>query len=229
MKVFAGLYDSFAISKSGILYIWGDNNLAELGNCDTTKPCAVEFPFAISTISPGYGFTTLLTKNGDVYNWGINSSGHLRDGTQKNHYAPQKISTLSQVQKLVSGIYHSLVLTKDGTVYSWGWNYYGQLGNGSIDNQFVPVQIPLPGKATDVATSGSTSYVKLEDGKVFAFGRNEELEIGSKYQEKVPTPVEVHYSDESLLFLPFKIKGRNPGYGKLEQEVRKGWQREMEM
>ena len=105
----------------------------------------------------------------------------------------------------------------------------GQIGNGSTDDQLVPVQVLLPGKATDIATAGWASYVKLEDGRVFAFGANYELEIGSQYQEFITTPVEVHYSDENLLYLPFTITGWNPGYGKLEQELRNGYQREMEL
>ena len=216
VKVFAGLYDSFAISKSGKFYIWGDNNLEELNNHNTTKPYPVQFSFAIRDISSEYKFTNILTYDGYIYNWGINNAGQMGDGTQKDHHVPQKIPTLSQIQKIVSGAAYSLALTKDGTVYSWGNNDYGQIGNGSTDDQLVPVQVLLPGKATDVATSGYTSYVKLEDGRVFAFGTNDDLEIGSKYQEEfTTTPVEVHYTDENLLYLPFKITGYSLGYGKI--------------
>src|SRR5207237_3957160 len=58
--------------------------------------------------------------NGQVQSWGWNMSGELGDGTLINRSSPVPVPTLSGVQAIAGGMYHTLALMNDGTVQAWG-------------------------------------------------------------------------------------------------------------
>ena len=129
----------------------------------------------------------------------------------------------------MSGGAHNLALDVSGSCYVWGNNLYHQCGIENQDVLYYPQKLSVSKKVVDIAAALDTSYLLYEDGTVAAFGSNRKQEIGSNYRENVPLPVEVQYTEKNFLYLPFQIKGYVPGYGTLERELRKGWQREMEL
>jgi hypothetical protein len=77
--------------------------------------------------------------SGDVRAWGDNFAGQLGDGTTAGS-ALRVQSSISGVEKVKGGRYHSLALKKDGTVWAWGRNADGQLGDGTTTDRITRVE-----------------------------------------------------------------------------------------
>lgn len=65
-----------ALSESGKVYVWGNNNFGQLGTgslLSLNKPELLEsLAFEnVSDISCGDNFSGAVTQNGDVYTWGF--------------------------------------------------------------------------------------------------------------------------------------------------------------
>ena len=73
-----------------------------------------------------------VSSDGDVYAWGLESSGQLGLGSARTRaHTPTKVEALSGkgVTQLSCGMYHTLALTAAGEVYSCGFG--GSLLNGA--------------------------------------------------------------------------------------------------
>lgn len=162
---------------------------------DITRLICMSPAFSIYTVCPGYDFTSILTKEGEVYAWGKNIQGQLGNGTREQCFFSQKISELSHIRKLVSGACYSLAITEGGTVVSWGSNSYTQLGIGDTGtSQTSPVTVVLPDKACGIASSGWRNfYVKLEDGRVFFWGGVDRLGKNLKTCNRKKSTIQMIY------------------------------------
>ena len=52
-----------------------------------------------------------------------------------------QLPTLSAIDQLACGIYHTLARDSSGKVWAWGYNSGGQVGNGGTSVQKVPVEV----------------------------------------------------------------------------------------
>ena len=147
-SIAVGSYHSFALTSAGRIFDWGYNGNGQLGDGTTgnrTSPADITSIFSltegetVSSIYAGYYHSFALTSAGNVYAWGINSSGQLGDGTSINSPLPKKITVGGvAVSSLAVGNDHSLALAPAGIVYAWGLNASGQLGDGTTDNRLSP-------------------------------------------------------------------------------------------
>ena len=93
----AGSQHSLALTSSGRVLAWGDNEFGQLGT-GTTKgsdvPVAVQLPAGVRVIavSAGGGFSLALTSSGDVLAWGHNEDGQLGDGTTLRSLTPVRVA-----------------------------------------------------------------------------------------------------------------------------------------
>jgi alpha-tubulin suppressor-like RCC1 family protein len=76
----------------------------------------------------GFWHSLALTKNGEVYAWGLISTGVSIE--QMTQSTPKKVDCFAgeRVVMISCGYKHSLALTESGRVFSWGENSHGQLG-----------------------------------------------------------------------------------------------------
>ena len=94
--VFGESEQSYAVTKEGDLYVWGRNWSGSLGDgTHIDRPLPVRLPLsqvASVTFSEYNGFSPfVLTKEGDLYNWGKNDLGQLGHGTIKEVSRPTKV------------------------------------------------------------------------------------------------------------------------------------------
>ena len=134
-----------ALKNDGTVWVWGQNNHGQLGdgtNETRTAPVKVSGLSNVIAIS-GSAFNSMALKSdGTVWAWGYNGSGLLGDGTTEDYKTiPVKVSGLSNVISIGSGIQHNLALKNDGTVRTWGNNFYGQLGNGVSGRVNKPIYV----------------------------------------------------------------------------------------
>jgi alpha-tubulin suppressor-like RCC1 family protein len=106
IAIAAGGYHSLALSSSGQLYAWGENNEGQLGNTTNNgsfnpnqTPAVVAMPAGAGTIvriAGGIDFTLALTSSGRLYGFGDNNAGQLgnttNNGTADPNPAPAPIT-----------------------------------------------------------------------------------------------------------------------------------------
>jgi len=142
----AGNNHSLALDSNGIVYVWGDNSLGQLGDGttnDSNAPKVISRLAAkvITLISTGQSSHSLaLASDGSLFAWGNNSNGQLGDGTVEGSSTVPVLVVRSgllsgkTITKLAAGGTHSLALATDGEVYSWG----SSLGAGLLADSAVP-------------------------------------------------------------------------------------------
>lgn len=186
---------------AGQLYICGtgESNKLGLGAGDTSDR---ETPTLVSAlegvpvvqVSCGRYHTAALSADGDVYAWGLESSGQLGLGSARTKApVPTKVEALSSigVKALSCGLYHTLALTEAGEVYSCGFggsflNGVGGLGTGERTQVETPVKLAAfggddseLGVAAAVVSAGGYHSVALDaEGGAWSWGRGEWGRLG---------------------------------------------------
>jgi len=126
-KLELGSKFSVALRADGTVWTWGSNTYGELGinsNQDyIDKPKQVQTLSNIENIGAGYYHAVALTKNKEVYTWGLNAQGQLGIGNTTNTKEPVKVEGLENIVKVDAYKYMTLALDKDGNVYVWGEGY----------------------------------------------------------------------------------------------------------
>jgi len=192
-QIEAGLYHSLAITSTGRVFAWGNNEYGQLGDGTTTQkstPMNITSLFGLATgetvtqIVAGSNHSFALTSTGRVFAWGHNEYGQLGDGTSANKSTPTETTTSfglasgETVTQIVAGFYHSLAITLNGRVFAWGYNNNGQLGDGTIASKYTPTNITagfglsVGETVTQIVAGAWHSLAITSNGRVFAWGGN---------------------------------------------------------
>ncbi len=198
---------SLALTATGQLYAFGENEFGQLGN-ETNNleyepnptPTPVTLPGAsgpVTQVAGDSGFSLAVTSTGQLYAFGNNWFGELGNSTNNGIYAyeanptptlvtlPGKIGSVIQA---AAGGGQSLVVTSSGQLYAFGENLWGQLGNETNDGPSAyeanptPTLVTLPGEVgpvTQVAAGLAFSLAVTESGQLYAFGENINGELGN--------------------------------------------------
>lgn len=124
---------SMALSESGKIYVWGNNNFGQLGTGSLNslnQPYLLDTAFneKIKDISCGDNFSGAITENGDVYTWGFGNEGQLGHGDKSDQLLPRKIQINQKITKISCGGSHAAMLTAQGKLFMMGRGREGQLG-----------------------------------------------------------------------------------------------------
>lgn len=162
---------------NGTAYCWGGiNTYGQLGYLNSDNPTPVRLSFPITSISISTYSTCALLTNRTVNCWGGNINGELGIGTFDStpHSIPVAVSSLSDVNRIISGKLHFCASTNSQGVQCWGSNGLKQLGDGTTTRRTSPVTaaIHLPSMATIVsmAGSGNSNLIAYSDGTVEKWG-----------------------------------------------------------
>lgn len=195
----AGCRHSLALTSTGEVLAWGENEEGELGIGTAAhfaaRPTPVVLPAGttIKAITAGGFHSLALTTTGQLLAWGGNGVGELGDGTTTQRNAPVSVSLPPgvTVRTIAAGFQHSLAVTSQGKLLAWGINDGGELGNGRTDDSSTPVPVKLPGGTTvrGLFAGCTHSLVLSATGTVFAWGANSDGQLGDGTMTGRLTPV----------------------------------------
>ncbi|MEN9574272.1 MAG: Hemolysin, plasmid [Verrucomicrobiota bacterium] len=206
IKVDAGFSWNAVLKADGTVWMWGVNNLGQMGQGATgspiTAPTQVPGLTDVVDIVAAGQHTLALKSDGTLWSWGNNSNGELGRGNVGTADAtPGQVTALgSSVAKLFPAVSVTHFVQKtDGTIWAWGAGYHGNFGNGQ--QGFGQLTVVTPFKVTalgtnEVLTIGAgqtTTFAVMNDGTVKGFGGNyngHELGLGSGSSAQT-TPVTV--------------------------------------
>ena len=181
-------------AKAPSLWLWGENNLGELGKNDiinTSSPVqTVSGGTNWKQIKSGYGSVAAIKTDGSLWFWGFNGSGKLGNNSRTNYSSPiQTISAGTNWKQVSTGngslANHTAAIKTDGTLWLWGTGTGGELGRGTLDARVAhssPVQTISAGTNwKQVATGTNLTGAIKTDGTLWmwGFGGNGELGRGA--------------------------------------------------
>lgn len=144
-----GGHHTCAITNTGTLKCWGENDDGQAGNAATTMDFV--FPYGVAELSSasvdvaaGGQHTCVLLDTDSVQCFGGNYWGELGDGTRTDATAPVTVLGLAAgtITSIDTGDHHSCALfSSTSMIKCWGYNGYGQLGDGSQTDSSTPVSV----------------------------------------------------------------------------------------
>ncbi|NRB37589.1 MAG: hypothetical protein HRU20_03870 [Pseudomonadales bacterium] len=165
----AGANQSFAITNTGQLYAWGNNEYGNLGDATTinrTVPVLIEAVENVQAIDTSYYHTLLVNSSGQLYGMGYGYSGALFSNDYYV-YTPMLL-TDETVQLFAAGDRSTFFANTNGESFALGNNSYGQLGNGTRESTSEPMALAwlLDGVISELGKEG------FEWGRIPPYWRN---------------------------------------------------------
>ena len=191
-QVTAGEMHTCALTNSGAVYCWGNNDYNQLGQAaasatDTMVATAVVgLPEAITKISAGFYHTCALGASGAVYCWGYNGTGANATGSVSDSSAPAEITNAPSIATDVeAGGYHTCLISDDEP-YCWGLANNLQissrestfLGRPSDPFMFAKTSIQKIMSSPDDALRISHTCAQLSNNNIVCTGDNTYGQLG---------------------------------------------------
>jgi len=190
-----GGYSAYGLDGDGGVWAWGSGSDGRLGNGTNTSssnPIRVEASSGtlppIKAIAAGLSTGYALDGDGQVWAWGLGSSGQLGNGITVNRQRAERVRALNGALPVFTAIasagYTGYALDIGGSIWAWGANLSGQVGDGTDGNLALnPVRVqaasgPLPPLAA-IAAGGVMGYSLDKDGVLWAWGRNNAGQLGN--------------------------------------------------
>lgn len=200
--VSCGRAHSMVVNEQGQVFAWGAGEGGQLGL--GTAEMAVRIPrlvkrlcdHRISQVMCGNQHCIALSRDGQLFTWGQNTSGQLGLGKgEPSKLSPHPLKSLAGIPlaKITAGGDHSFALSLSGAVFGWGKNKAGQLGLNDKQDRPVPCHIKFlrSQKVVHISCGDEHTAALTKDGGLFTFGDGSwgQLGHGSTNNELLPRRV----------------------------------------
>jgi alpha-tubulin suppressor-like RCC1 family protein len=192
-----------AIKTDGTLWIWGSNNVGQIGDNTITNRLTPVTTFAGGTnwkqVSSNLGTTGAVKTDGTLWMWGgaidfdyTGQLGNNLSGLSGNRRSTP-ITTFvggTNWKQISCGAYQTAAVKTDGTLWVWGTNGYGTLGDNTSTQRNTPVTTFAGGTNWKQVAAGDavTSGIKT-DGTLWTWGQNFFALLGNNSSSNSLTPV----------------------------------------
>uniref|UniRef100_A0A672KI28 Probable E3 ubiquitin-protein ligase HERC3 n=1 Tax=Sinocyclocheilus grahami TaxID=75366 RepID=A0A672KI28_SINGR len=197
--VSCGQAHSLAVNEQGQVFAWGAGEGGQLGL--GTAEEAVHVPrlikklceHRISQVMCGNQHCIALSKDGQLFVWGENSSGQLGLGKgEPSTLSPQTLKSLCGIPlaQISAGGDHSFALSLSGAVFGWGKNSAGQLGLNDEQDRAVPCHIKFlrSQKVVYISCGEEHTAALTKEGGLFTFGNGSRGQLGHDSTRNEPLP-----------------------------------------
>ncbi|XP_058241590.1 probable E3 ubiquitin-protein ligase HERC3 isoform X3 [Hemibagrus wyckioides] len=197
--VACGQAHSLALNEQGQVFAWGAGEWGQLGL--GTAEESVRVPrlikklceYRISQVMCGNQHCIALSKDGQLFTWGQNSSGQLGLGKgEPSSLSPQPLKSLCGIPlaQISAGGDHSFALSLSGAVFGWGRNSAGQLGLNDEQDRAVPCHIKFlrSQKVVYISCGEEHTAALTKDGGLFTFGNGSRGQLGHDSTNNEPLP-----------------------------------------
>lgn len=209
IQIGSGENISFALTKSGTVYLWGDSRISQRTSSRNNLKQHILLPSPVpsskkfqSIFCGGY-HSLLLATDGSLWAFGLNNFFQLGIGSDDLASVPKSVKGLPDKLKIKmgsTGQHHSMILSEEGQVYTWGRGEYGQLGHNDRKNLSSPKlvdffqNLPNDDHVIQISAGGhhSLAVTKLGDVYTWGFGTMSQLGLGPMNDEDdrlIPTKV----------------------------------------
>ena len=131
-RVFAGEHSSFCIDGSGDLYYFGWRSTSSF-NAGESDGKLHKVLSGVSSVSMQDEHAIILSSEGKIYGWGMNSYNQIVAGSTALCSSPVQIS--SSARAGAAGSWFSAILNADGSITVWGKNTSGISGTGNVSEK----------------------------------------------------------------------------------------------
>jgi alpha-tubulin suppressor-like RCC1 family protein len=193
----AGSFSNCALTSSGGVKCWGNNDFGQLGDGTTISRLipvnVIDLAKGVAAISAGYRHTCALTSFGGVKCWGSNGFGELGNVTEADSTIPIDVTGLASGVAVISasGRYHTCALTSSGGVKCWGLNSDGQLGDGTNTLSNNPVDVVGMSSGVFAISVGAYHTCALANSGLKCWGNNQGGQLGIGWENIRTMPVDV--------------------------------------
>jgi len=212
VEVAVSLHHSCALTDTGHVECWGNNETGQLGNGasgedkESAIPVAVRGIDSAVEVSIGKYYGCARLGDGELRCWGSNYGqlGNGETGDESSRPTPVAVEGITTAVSLSAGSDQACAVLESGSVRCWGENDSGELGNGNLPsgasspNQPSPVPVEGIETAESVAVGTHHACAILEDGSVRCWGENKSGQLGNGeqgHEASRATPVEVRGLD----------------------------------
>lgn len=194
----SGQFHSCAITKTGTMGCWGENNRGQLGDDSLALRNTPTEVLGIETgevVSAASDTTCAIVSGGEVRCWGSNSYGSLGlSDIVDMSSVPVTITLPLPAETIAVSGHHVCAVLEDGTARCWGDNESGQLGDGQGgvgQRSEVPVEVAGVADAAQIAAGQNHTCVLTVNGAIRCWGANESGQLGNGTFDNSPSPVDV--------------------------------------
>jgi alpha-tubulin suppressor-like RCC1 family protein len=197
-SIAVGYEHCLAVSEAGDIYVWGANDLGQLGTGDLKpidRPTKLKLGHKFTAVAAGTKHSMALNEHGFVFLWGAGWAGQQGDGASASFLTPHILTEDITFKYISAGDYCSLAITNRGKVYTWGSGAHGRLGHGDVKPQLVPKVIDHLTKMNVNAVKVIAGYDHMlllsDKGELWAWGAgaNGETAQDTTVRRMVPHPV----------------------------------------
>ncbi|MGE0506991.1 MAG: putative Ig domain-containing protein, partial [Solirubrobacterales bacterium] len=231
VQVAAGRYSSLVLTAGGQVWGFGENFFGQLGTATNNgvenppefpvpnpSPALTVFPGAtgpVVQISAGGAAGSAVTSRGQLYSFGVNSSGELGRSVNVGTGAANPTPTLvplpgasGPVTQVDGGLSHALAVTASGQLFAFGSNAYGELGSTPTARVPTPTLVSLPSATGPVVQAAAGAYFSLAltaSGQLYSFGNNVYGTLGRGPSNSSPNPTPALVSLPGATGVPVQI------------------------